>query len=176
MSQKLKVAIDQSDKSLHALTKARGLPYHTVRKQLTEGRDLPFSYVDSLAAELGQPISDFSDQSGQTDNHLDAASKVRAVTKELGLLTPDEGRPTIAEFWKRLQEVQFRADEIGEMSAYCDIYDRLGPETEIPVLESVGRLSHLVTYLKIGSQQQYLERVSQMDIGLRQRSKLRHVR
>ncbi len=163
--------------SLKALTDGAGVEYATLYQQIRRGTEIPFSTVDAIASYLNLPLELFSTFPANQDASLAVARQVASSAQAMVANNdPRVTGPDIASFWRRLIEVDYRLDELGDMSAHIDIYDPLEATSLVAAPESFGRLSLARTVLKICTPEDYHRRVAKFSDDIRQRAMIRHAR
>ncbi|MEM9968461.1 MAG: hypothetical protein AAF755_10200 [Pseudomonadota bacterium] len=158
LSKKILSACDRQKRKLKPVANEAGVSYIKLYQQIRRGSPIPFETVEALAHTLNLPIEYFSVSSPTS----------HGIWFKSG--------PDIADFRRRLTEVDYQIDELGEIGAYIDVYDAFDTTHSVPIAEAFGRKSLARLELGLTSKQIYFDRLTSFDEGIRNRSTAAHQR
>lgn len=162
---------------LKPLAEKAGLNYQALYQQLSRRSPVPFETVDAIATALNLPLEHFSAEPRSVQASLTLAQSIIASASQLISLNDERASgPDVATFWRRLSEVDFRADELGEIGAHIDLYESFDASDCIPTPLSFGRKSLARTQLELATPKDYFQRIPSFTEGIKKRSALVHAR
>ena len=163
--------------SLAAVCKKADLRYSTLHSQIHNGREIPFSTIDSLASALSLPLSHFSkDPAPMTFEPVQNAEALQVetarllsdlVNKQVAAMTSHGYQVTIDDMLDWLTANNNRLVNCKELLEWVILYHPVKPGDSTPMPYRIGPKSLSARYFRILGVDSYMDVINNYDEATR---------